>query len=137
MNPPSSTSAENANLEAAIDACVSAFYAKGGEDPLLGPIFSKIPHLDEHLDIVVAFWSRELLRTARYEGTPFAVHINLPVEPQHFERWMGLFSQSARETLPPATAERAIAKAAHMTRSFMAGIFPFTDADGRPSRTPA
>ncbi|BBU63370.1 hypothetical protein MSC49_33050 [Methylosinus sp. C49] len=136
MSASTEATAERTTLEAAITTCVRAFYDKGLADPLLGPIFSAIPELDHHLEIIANFWSKSLLGTDRYEGHPFAVHINLPVEPEHFARWVELFTQSARENLPAAQAEEAIAKATHMSQCFQGGLFPFTGADGKPSRLP-
>lgn len=124
--------------EAAIRACVERFYEKGDADPLLGPIFAKsIPELAPHLDIVANFWSHALLGTKRYEGTPFGVHVNLPVEPEHFSRWLALFIETAKETMPEQLASAAIARAEHMTQCFQSGLFPFKDKDGRPSKAPA
>jgi hemoglobin len=123
-------------IESAISRCVRAFYAKGASDPLIGPVFAKIPDLEHHLGIIENFWSKSLLRTQRYEGLPFAVHTKLPIEPQHFARWLELFTETAREHLPSTQAEQAIAKASHMTQCFQSGLFPFTDAEGKPSRVP-
>jgi hemoglobin len=128
--------AERARVEAGIDACVKGFYAQGLKDDLLGPIFSAIDHLDDHLEIVKNFWSRSLLRTERYEGLPFSVHIGLPIEPEHFARWLELFVAAAQAHLPPTQAEQAIAKANHMAQCFQGGLFPFTGPDGKPSRHP-
>jgi hemoglobin len=128
---------ERAAIEAAITAFVRAFYDKGLADPLIGPVFSAIPNLDGHLAIVENFWSKSLLRTDRYEGHPFPVHVNLPIEPEHFTRWLELFVAAAHETLPTTQAEQAVAKATHMAQCFKGGLFPFTGADGRPSRHPA
>lgn len=128
---------EKAAVEAAIGACVRAFYAKGVADPLLGPVFAgAIPDLAHHLTIIENFWSKSLLRTERYQGHPFPVHMNLPIEPEHFSRWLELFVETARETLPQTQAEQAIAKASHMTQCFQSGLFPFTGADGKPSKAP-
>ncbi len=125
------------SAEAAIRACVKRFYEKGGADSLLGPIFEKfIPELESHLEVVENFWSHALLGTTRYEGTPFGVHMSLPIEPEHFARWFALFSESARETMPEVLASAAIVRAEHMTRCFQAGLFPFEDSEGRPSRVP-
>ncbi len=89
-------SAGDVSPEAAIGACVKRFYEKGEADNLLGPIFENfIPELEAHLEVVANFWSHALLGTTRYEGTPFGVHINLPIEPEHFARWVALFSESA------------------------------------------
>jgi hemoglobin len=135
--PPVENAAERAAVEDAIKECVKVFYEKGAADPLLGPIFSDTIHdLEKHRDIVADFWSKSLLHTERYEGQPFGVHVNLPVEPEHFARWLQLFTESVRETMPKAQAEQAIAKASHMTQCFQSGLFPFTGADGKPSRTP-
>jgi hemoglobin len=129
--------AERAQIETAIIACVRAFYEKGGADPLLGPVFAAaIPDLDSHIQTVANFWSKSLLHTERYEGHPFSSHMNLPVEPEHFSRWLELFAEAAKETLPQTQASQAIAKASHMTQCFKAGLFPFKDKNGRPTRLP-
>jgi hemoglobin len=127
---------QRAAIETAIGDCVQRFYARGMADPLLGPIFSAIPGLPKHLEIIKNFWSRSLLGTERYQGQPYPVHTNLPIEPEHFQRWLELFIESARETLPNPQAEQAAAQASHMARCFEAGMFPFTGADGKPSRLP-
>jgi hemoglobin len=135
--PQIADSAERAKIESAIVACVRSFYAKGVADPLLGPVFANaIPDLERHLTIIENFWSKSLLHTERYDGHPFTAHLNLPVEPEHFARWLELFAETARETLPKTQAEQAIAKASHMTQCFQAGLFPFKDAEGKPSREP-
>ena len=129
--------AQRAAIENAISDCVQRFYAKGLADPLLGPVFtSAIPDLPGHLDIIKNFWSRSLLGTERYQGHPYPVHTSLRIEPEHFQRWLDLFIESARETLPEPQADQAVAKASHMAQCFEAGIFPFTGADGKPSRLP-
>ncbi len=128
---------ENADIEAAIEACVRNFYAKGRNDDLLGPVFnSKVADWEHHLKRIQDFWSRTLLGTARYSGHPYPAHMHLPVEREHFARWMALFEETARETLEPGLAEKAIGRARHMSASFQAGIFPFKDQHGRPSRLP-
>lgn len=127
---------QRAAIETAISDCVERFYAKGVADPLLGPVFTAIPDLPGHLEIIKNFWSRSLLGTERYQGHPYPVHTSLRIEPEHFRRWLDLFIESAQGTLPKPQAEQAITQASHMAQCFQAGIFPFTDADGRPSRQP-
>lgn len=135
--PPVEDESQRAAIENAIGQCVRVFYEKGVQDPLLGSVFADaIPDLEGHIQIVQNFWSKSLLGTERYEGQPFASHIKLPIEPEHFRRWLDLFVESARETLPQTQAEQAIAKATHMAQCFQSGLFPFTGADGKPSRTP-
>lgn len=125
-----------ATLETAIDRLVRRFYAKGGQDDLLGPVFRAIPDFDDHLGLIVDFWSRQLLGTERYQGRPFPPHWKLAIEPQHFDRWMVLFAETAREDLPADLAEQAITKAGHMSTAFQAGLFPLRGPDGRPMRLP-
>lgn len=128
---------DNGAAEAAIRACVMRFYEKGGADPLLGPIFEKtIAELEPHLEIVSNFWSHALLGTTRYQGTPFGVHVKLPIEVEHFPRWLSLFTEAAKETMPEELASAAIARAEHMTQCFQSGLFPFKDAEGNPSKDP-
>ena len=124
--------------EAAIMACVRSFYGEAQKDPQLGPVFATVVHnWEAHYQTVADFWSRALLGTDRYQGHPFPFHTKLPIEPQHFERWLALFTIATETHLPPDLAEKALAKAHHMAASFKAGIFPFTDAQGQPSRLPA
>lgn len=123
-------------LEAAIDRLVRRFYAKGDRDALLGPVFRAIPEFDDHIGVIVDFWSRQLLGTDRYQGRPFPPHWKLSIEPEHFDRWMALFSETAREELPADLAEQAITKAGHMSTAFQAGLFPLRGHDGRPMRLP-
>lgn len=124
-------------VEEAIKTCVHDFYAKARQDSLLGPIFnSTVQDWDVHLRVIADFWSKVLLQTHRYNSSPFPLHQPLPVEPEHFTRWLELFEETTRATLPAAYAAKALAKAQHMAESFKAGIFPFIDKDGRPSRHP-
>jgi hemoglobin len=121
--------------EQAIRACVRSFYAKAQNDALLAPVFAaSIGDWEHHLERIQDFWSRHLLGTARYDGHPFAPHMQLPVEPEHFARWLELFEETARETLSAPLAGQAIERARHMSSCFQAGIFPITDRNGRPIR---
>lgn len=123
--------------QAAIRLCVEQFYGKARQDELLGPIFnSKVVDWEVHLRVITNFWSHALLGTKDYKGSPFVHHMNLPVELAHFTRWLELFEETAHHTLSPALAAKALAKANHMAESFKAGIFPFIDKDGKPSRHP-
>jgi hemoglobin len=128
---------EPEDLEEAIRTCVRTFYAKARADALLGPIFeATVDDWDVHLRIVADFWSRALLGTDRYKRSPYPVHVPLPLEIEHFSRWLALFEETTNATLPQDLAEKARAKAHHVAASFKAGIFPFTGPDGQPSRHP-
>jgi hemoglobin len=109
-----------------ITQLVESFYGRARADALLGPVFeSAVADWGEHHRIVEDFWSRTLLGTNRYRGHPYAVHTHLSLRPEHFERWLALFRETALEVLPPDAAERAIARVGHMAESFKAGLFTF------------
>jgi hemoglobin len=136
---PAAAAAENAkDLEDAIRTCVRRFYGKARQDALLGPVFNAhVTDWEHHFARIDDFWSHVLLGTKRYSGHPYPLHVQLPVRPEHFPRWVALFEETANETLPLELAATAIAKARMMAASFQAGIFPFKDAGGQPSRVPA
>lgn len=131
------TEAEIQNVEAAIANLVREFYGKARQDPLLGPIFNRqVDDWDTHLKVIRNFWSKVLLKTDRYSGHAYVHHVNLPIEPRHIDQWLVLFTETVHATLPAHYAEAALAKARMMGESFKAGMFPFVDKDGKPSRHP-
>jgi hemoglobin len=109
--------------ESEISTLVDAFYAKVRIDPDIGPIFNAI--IDDwpyHLALLKDFWSTVLLTTGRYKGDPMMKHLQLSLDPQHFERWLALFAETAHEVLPPAHASTIIAKSQRIAENFKAGI---------------
>jgi hemoglobin len=123
--------------EEAIGQCVRQFYGRAQKDDLLGPVLAaSVPDWEHHFSNIQDFWSNALLGTGRYSGFPYPPHIRLPVEPEHFDRWVALFAETAAETLSPELAGKAVEKARTMAACFKAGMFPFVDQNGRPSRQP-
>ena len=97
---------------------VHSFYAKVRGDAVLGPIFAaRISDWDPHLERMVAFWSSVALMTGRYHGRPVPAHTPLPIHGAHFERWLGLFRETAREVCSPAGAAHVIERAERIARS--------------------
>jgi hemoglobin len=114
---------------------VHGFYAKVREDELLGPIFAaRIADWGPHLDRMVAFWSSVALMTGRYHGRPVPAHIPLPLTWTHFERWLALFRETARETCPPAGAAHVIERAERIAQSLH---FAVQDAARGPGEAPS
>lgn len=123
--------------EAAVEQMVRRFYALGMADAVLGPIFRDAIHdWEPHIAVVRDFWCGSIYGSTRYRGNSFAPHMRLKFEPEAFANWLAAFERAATECLPVADADRAIRVARHMARSFETGLFPFRDAEGRPSRTP-
>ncbi|WP_247871926.1 group III truncated hemoglobin [Azospirillum sp. TSO35-2] len=113
--------------EASIQRLVRGFYGKIMKDEVLGPIFGRaITDWEPHLRKMMDFWSSIALMSQRYEGRPMPVHIALGLEPQHFERWLGLFRETAAELFPPDGAAFLVGKAENIARSFQMGIQFFT-----------
>lgn len=109
--------------EAEISVLVETFYDKVRRDPDIGPIFNAIvgdwPH---HLATLKDFWSTLLLTTGRYKGDPMMKHLQLPLDPDHFQRWLTLFAETANEVLPQPVAEMAIRKSHRIAQNFQEGI---------------
>jgi hemoglobin len=109
--------------ETMIETLVRAFYDRVRQDKLLGPVFeSRISEWDPHLDNMFAFWSSLTLQTGRYHGQPMAKHIPLAVDAIHFDRWLELFEQTARDLCRPAAAERFIERARRVAESLELGV---------------
>ena len=109
--------------EAQIGTLVDAFYARVRHDPEIGPIFNAtVDDWPQHLAVLKDFWSTVLLTTGRYKGDPMMTHLQLPLDPDHFSRWLALFAETAREILSPDHAALVIAKSERIAQNFQAGI---------------
>lgn len=110
--------------EAMIRDLVHAFYAKVRRDPTLGPIFDReVADWDQHLAKLCDFWSSVVLMSGRFKGQPMAVHQRLPdIGAAHFERWLALFAQTARDACPPEAAALFTAKAEQIGESLQLGL---------------
>jgi len=51
-----------------------------------------------------------------------AKHMPLAVDARHFDRWLGLFEETARDLCPPAAAERFIERARRVAESLELGV---------------
>ncbi len=122
--------------EAAVERMVRLFYERALADEVLGPIFREAIHdWEPHIKTVADFWSGVIHGTNRYKGNAYAPHMKLRFEPEAFDHWLAIFESAANDALAPKDAQTAIRVARHMANSFKAGMFPFTDEQGRPSRT--
>lgn len=123
--------------EAAIERMVRLFYERALADAVLGPIFREAIHdWEPHIRVVADFWSGVIHGTQRYRGNAYAPHMKLDFGPEAFEHWVSAFESAVTDTLAPEDATKAIRVARHMAQSFKAGIFPFTDKEGKPARKP-
>jgi hemoglobin len=103
-----------------IKLLVDSFYGKVRKDELLAPIFNerignKWP---EHLEKMYRFWQTVLLGEHTYYGSPFTPHANLPVNKEHFNRWLKLFNATINEQFTGEKAEEARWRAGKMAEMF-------------------
>jgi hemoglobin len=109
--------------EALIERLVRDFYARVRADAVLGPIFeARIKDWEPHLARMCAFWSSVALMTGRYHGTPMARHLPLPVDGGHFDRWLALFEETAREICPGDAEALFVERARRIAQSLELGI---------------
>ena len=106
-----------------IDHVVRAFYRKAREDALLGPVFNaKIEVWEPHLKAIIDFWSSITLMTGRYHGQPMVKHLDLGIDARHFDRWLALWEETARELCPEQAAERLAMLSRRVGESLELGI---------------
>lgn len=109
--------------ESMIERLVRGFYAKVRADAVLAPIFeARIGDWEPHLQQMCAFWSSVALMSGRYHGSPMVKHLPLPVDADHFDRWLALFETTAREICPPQAAAHFIERARRIAASLELGI---------------
>lgn len=115
--------AQTGITDAMIEKLVRAFYTKVRADEVLGPVFeARIKDWEPHLQQMFAFWSSVALMTGRYHGTPMVKHMRLPVDAAHFDRWLGLFEQTAQEVCPPQAVEHFMERARRIASSLEMGV---------------
>jgi hemoglobin len=109
--------------EELIERLVRGFYAKVRNDALLAPIFgAKIRDWEPHLAQMCAFWSSVALMSGRYHGAPMPKHLVLPVDARHFDRWLELFEETARELCPPEAEAHFVERARRIASSLELGV---------------
>ena len=115
--------AETGIDEAMIKRLIHGFYARVRQDTLIGPVFAaRISDWEPHLQRMCDFWSSVALMTGRYHGQPMQRHLPLPVDARHFDRWLALFEQTARELCPPKAAEHFVERAERIAESLELGV---------------
>ena len=89
-----------------IKLIVDLFYDLILSDTLLAPFFAAIK-LTDHLPKMVHFWSFLLLDEAGYTTNVVEKHLKMPLDKQHFDRWLELFSRIMDENFKGEKVELA------------------------------
>jgi hemoglobin len=109
--------------EAMIEVLVRTFYSRVRQDSLIGPVFeSNVRDWEAHLGRLCAFWSSVALMSGRYHGQPMPVHLSLPIDTPHFDRWLEIFAATVRDLCPPAAAAHFLERASRIADSLELGI---------------
>ena len=104
--------------QADIFLLVNSFYKKILEDDLLFRVFDPVikDDWDYHLKRMTDFWSTLLLYTHAFKDDPMPKHHPLPLDKEHFDRWLQLFNQTIDELFEGAVAENARKRANSIAR---------------------
>jgi hemoglobin len=85
---------------AGIAVLVDRFYERVRADALLGAVFNPVvADWDEHKRLLTSFWCSAVLRAGTYRGNPMLKHQGHAIGVAHFERWLGLWRETAHEVL--------------------------------------
>ncbi len=109
--------------EAMIERLVRGFYGRARHDPLIGPIFeSRVQDWEGHIVRMCDFWSSVALMSGRYHGAPMVVHLPLPIDTPHFDRWLEIFAATVKDVCPPQAAAHFLDRAHRIADSLELGI---------------
>lgn len=103
-----------------IKVLVDEFYTLVRNDELLAPIFlfRLNTYWKPHLEKMYTFWNAALFGVKGYTGNPFAKHATMPVDGEHFERWLSLFIGTVDTYFEGPMAEEAKKRALIMATNF-------------------
>lgn len=123
--------------ESRLATLVGHFYDKVRADPLLGVVFNPVvADWDAHKVLMTSFWATVVLRTGHYRGNPLAKHQPLPIGVEHFERWLGLWHETAGELLDAESAALVIGYAERIGYGMRVGLGLSGHQRGRESGIP-
>ncbi len=117
-----------------IKLLVDEFYGRIRQDELLADIFNGVieDQWPAHLEKMYTFWQTVLLKEHTYYGSPFTPHATLPVEKQHFERWLKLFHETLDAHFYGEKADEAKWRAERMAEMFLYKIKYYQENHSKP-----
>lgn len=103
-----------------VEKLLTEFYKIATKDAEIGHHFDALD-LVSHLPIIVNFWEKILFGKQIYFGNPMIVHHILhekfPLKPEHFGRWVEIFSQTVDAHFAGEQAENAKSRAGVIAHS--------------------
>lgn len=112
---------------------VDEFYSNIRKDEMLADVFNAViqNRWPQHLEKMYKFWQTILLGEHTYYGSPFKPHATLPLEVEHFNRWLELFNHTIDAHFEGEKAEEAKWRAEKMAQMFRFKIEHYRDNPGR------
>jgi hemoglobin len=98
---------------------VETFYSRAMADPVLGPVFIDVAHMNlaAHMPVMCDFWENILFGARKYPGGMMMVHFQLHAKqalaPHHFQRWVDYWTETVDELF---AGERANIAKMHASR---------------------
>ena len=113
---------------------VDEFYNSVQQDDLIGPIFNEViqDRWPVHLAKMYQFWESILFDKTTYQGRPFPPHAQLPIQKEHFDRWLALFYQNLDRLFAGPIAEQARFRADKMAELFQIKLANIRNDKFRP-----
>jgi len=126
------TNLHDINTAEDVRTLVDLFYDKVSRDDLLAPVFNDVAQVDwkTHLPIMYRFWESMLFGVGTYAGAPFPKHAALPVQKEHFARWLKLFVETVNAHFSGPKAAEAKGRAASIADTFAQRMGLLKDASG-------
>lgn len=116
-----------------IRSLVDSFYGRVRRDVLIGGIFEGvIKDWPLHLGKMYRFWQTVLLDQHTYQGSPFPPHARMPLERQHFDAWLRLWTETVDELFVGPKADDAKWRASKMAEMFLSKITYFRNDGTKP-----
>ncbi|WP_205864588.1 group III truncated hemoglobin [Planctomonas sp. JC2975] len=106
-----------------VSLLVTSFYRRAFADPLIGPIFTDVAHmdLDHHLPIMCDFWQTVLFNAGLYRRNALQLHHVLhakhPLGAAEFDRWLELWIANVDDHFAGRVAEHAKVQATRIAGS--------------------
>lgn len=106
-----------------VELLVGEFYRAAFLDPLIGPIFIDVAHMDlaHHLPIMCDFWETVLFQAGLYRRNALQLHVLLnakhPLTQEHFDRWLQLWVANVDRHFTGEKAELAKTQARRIAGS--------------------
>lgn len=89
-----------------IGLLIETFYGKVFKDELLAPFFEGMD-FEAHKPQMVHFWSFVLISEPGYKTNVTEKHLHMPLQQQHFDRWIAYFRETVDTLFSGETADLA------------------------------